>query len=316
MKKIICLFPGQGSQYVGMGKLFNDKLSKEIFECANDTLGFDLKKLMVDGPEDELKKTEFTQPAILTHSYLITEKLRPLLDQKNLKISCVLGHSVGEYSALVAADSISFTDAIKSVNQRGKFMQEAVGLGEGAMLAVLKVPLEIIEKACKSVSNEGSLVMPANINSSGQIVVSGHSDACERLQSWFNENHQSSYRIVPLKVSAPFHSSLMKPAEKNLESFFDQINFKENKISYIDNLTASINDIGTSGETIKEKLIGQVSGAVQWEKSILSLATEETSFLEVGPGKTLMGICRSIDRQYKVTPLDIENLDEKLLEIL
>ena len=316
MKKIICLFPGQGSQYVGMGKLFRDQESKEIIDCANDALGFDLKNLMLEGPEDELKKTEFTQPAILTHSYLIFQKLKKIISQKNLDVSCVLGHSVGEYAALVAAGSLSFSDALKSVHQRGKFMQQAVAIGDGAMLAILKVPEETIEKACKEVSTNESIVMPANINSPGQIVVSGHSDACDRLQSWFKENYEAAHRIVPLKVSAPFHSSLMKSAEENLSVFLKKIEIKENSISYIDNLTATLNPAGTSAEVIKNNLIGQVSGAVQWSKSIQSINPNESLLLEVGPGKTLMGICRSIDRKYKVTPLDAENLEESLLEIL
>ena len=277
---------------------------------------FNLKEIMVEGPEEDLRKTEFTQPAILTHSILIFQKLRNALQKKDLSIDLVLGHSVGEYAALVAADAISFSDAIKAVNQRGKFMQEAVSVGDGAMLAVLKVPIKDIKIACNEVSKDGSIVMPANINSPGQIVVSGHTEACQRLKEWFEINYQSPFRIIPLKVSAPFHSELMKPAENKLSEFLNQIHISENKIPYIDNVTASINPIGTSSDVIKKKLIEQVSGAVQWNSSIEKIETSDTLFFEVGPSKTLMGICRSIDRSYRVIPLDIENIEENLMEIL
>lgn len=316
MKNIVCLFPGQGSQYVGMGKLLNDQGSLEILDEANEVLKFDLKKIMYEGPEEKLKKTKYTQPAILTHSYLIFRKLKKALDEKNLKINYVLGHSVGEYSALVAAEAMSFSHAVQAVHFRGKFMQEAVAEGDGSMLAVLKIPASEIENICKSVSTTHSIVMPANINSPGQVVVSGHSDACAKLIDWLKNNYSSPYRVVPLKVSAPFHSSLMKPAEERLLNFFNEIEFNSNKISYIDNVTASKNPVGTSGNDIKNKLVQQVSGTVQWNNSIRNINPEDTLFLEVGPGKTLMGICRSIDRAYKVFPLDIENLDEGLLEIL
>jgi [acyl-carrier-protein] S-malonyltransferase len=316
MKKIICLFPGQGSQYVGMGKNFDDTESKNILNAASESLGFDLQSMMLNGPEEELKKTEFTQPAILTHSYLIFKKLERALMEKELSISVVMGHSVGEYAALVAAGSIDFESAVKAVHMRGKFMQEAVGLGDGAMLAILKVDIDDVKKACNLISIDDSIVMPANINSPGQIVVSGHASACERLQKWFAENYNSSYRIVPLKVSAPFHSSLMKPAETKLQQFFEQVEIRENQIPYIDNLTAKVNRTGTPGKTIESKLIGQVSGAVLWSDSVTKFSPEENVFLEVGPGKTLMGICRSIDRAYKVTSLDIDNLQGHLKEIL
>ncbi|MAW07752.1 MAG: [acyl-carrier-protein] S-malonyltransferase [Halobacteriovoraceae bacterium] len=317
MKKIICLFPGQGSQYVGMGKSFLESdITDKIFKEAEESLGFSIKNIMLEGPEEKLKETQYTQPAILTHSWIIYNQLKKMLSDKGLKIDCVLGHSVGEYSALTAAETLSFKDAVKAVNLRGKFMQEATPIGTGAMYAILKVPMETIEKGCTAVSTKNSVVMPANINSSNQVVVSGHKEACENFVSWLKENYQESFKAVPLQVSAPFHSSLMKPAEEKLATFFNEISFDENQYSYVDNLTAKLNDKNTSPDLIREKLIGQVSGTVKWEESLKLFKPEECLFLEVGPGKTLMGIARSIDRKYKVTPLDIENMDEKLGEIL
>ena len=171
-------------------------------------------------------------------------------------------------------------------------MQEAVAIGTGAMYAILKVPMETIEKGCTAVSTNDSVVMPANINSSNQVVVSGHKEACENFVSWLKENYQESFKAVPLQVSAPFHSSLMKPAEEKLATFFNEISFDENQYSYVDNLTAKLNDKNTSPDLIREKLIGQVSGTVKWEESLKLFKPEECLFLEVWPGKNVDGNCQ------------------------
>lgn len=311
MKSVTLLFPGQGSQYVGMGK----ELSHDLYDKGNEILGYDLKKLMHEGPEEDLKLTHNTQPAILKHSITIFNHLKPILEKHNVKIDRVLGHSVGEYAALVAAGVLSPYDAIHAVHLRGKFMQEAVPVGKGKMFAILKVPADIVSEACKKVSSPGSEVMPANFNDPTQIVISGESEACLRAVKWLEENYKEAHRAMELNVSAPFHSSLMKPAADKLKEAFSKFKWHENKIPYIANIDAKEYAIGTNPEVIINNLYEQAYGPVLWTQSIEQLPSN-TLCLEVGPGKVLMGLVRKINKDIKVLPLDKENAFNELEELL
>jgi [acyl-carrier-protein] S-malonyltransferase len=310
-KSVTLLFPGQGSQYVGMGQ----NLSHELFDKGNEVLGYDLKKIMHEGPEDELKLTHNTQPAILKHSITLYQHLLPLLEKYNTKIDRVLGHSVGEYAALVAAGVLSPYDAIHAVHYRGKYMQEAVPVGKGKMFAILKVPGNIITEACAAVSTPGSEVMPANFNDPSQIVISGESEACQRAVKWLAENYKESHRAIELNVSAPFHSSLMKPAAEKLKETFKRFHWHENKIPYIANIDATEYVAGTNPEKIIENLYAQSFGPVLWTQSIEKLSPG-TICLEVGPGKVLQGLVKKINKEIKVISLDAENAFSELEELL
>ncbi len=298
-KSVTLLFPGQGSQYVGMGK----DLDHYYYDKGNEILGYDLKKLMHEGPEEELKLTHNTQPAILKHSITIYNHLKPLLAKYDIKVDRVLGHSVGEYAALVAAGVLSPYDAIHAVHLRGKFMQEAVPVGKGKMYAILKVPANVVEEACRAASEPGSEVMPANFNDPTQIVISGESLACQRAVAWLLENYKEAHRAMELNVSAPFHSSLMKPAADKLKEAFHRFKWHENTVPYIANVDAKEYGPGTSPETIINNLYHQAYGPVLWTQSIEALPSD-TLCLEVGPGKVLMGLVRKINKEIKVIPLD------------
>ena len=307
VKSVTLLFPGQGSQYVGMGK----NLDQSLFDKGKEILGYDLKKLMHDGPEDELKLTHNTQPAILKHSVSLFNQLETLLQKYDVKIDRVLGHSVGEYAALVVAGVLSPYDAIHAVHLRGKYMQEAVPVGKGKMFAILKVPADIVVEACKAATLPGSEVMPANFNDPSQIVISGESEACARAVAWLSENFKEAHRAMELNVSAPFHSSLMKPAADQLKEAFAKFKWHENKIPYIANIDAKEYGAGTNPETIINNLYHQAYGPVLWTQSIEKLPSD-TLCIEVGPGKVLMGLVRKINKDIKVIPLD---RDEALAEI-
>lgn len=311
VKSVTLLFPGQGSQYVGMGK----ELDHALFDKGNEILGYDLKKLMHEGPEEELKLTMNTQPAILKHSLTLLNHLLPVLEKYNVKIDRVLGHSVGEYAALVAAGVLSSHDAIHAVHLRGKYMQEAVPMGRGKMFAILKVPEEIVTQACKVASQPGSPVMPANFNDPSQIVISGESEACLRAVTWLQENFKEAHRSLELNVSAPFHSSLMKPAADQLKAAFTKFKWHENKIPYIANIDATLYPAGTNPETIINNLYHQAYGPVLWTQSIATLPSD-THCIEVGPGKVLMGLIRKINKDIKVVTLDKDEAFPELEKIL
>lgn len=314
-KSVTLVFPGQGAQYVGMGKGLEGHPSFEFLNKANGALDFDLKKMMLEGPDEELKMTANTQPAILTHSMALFDKAWEILLNKGVKIDRVLGHSVGEYAALCAAKVISFEDAVKAVNLRGQYMQEAVPAGKGKMIAVMKVPMEKIEECCKAVSLEDNEVMPANFNEPNQTVISGHAEACDRAVKWFEENISDPYRCVELNVSAPFHSSLMKPAREKLAEHLNTIEFRSSFVPYVANIDAKEYPADTAGEVIKQNLIEQVDGSVRWTQSIQALP-DDTICLEVGPGRVLMGLIRKINRNIKVISLDKEGAFEELEELL
>lgn len=313
---VTLIFPGQGSQYVGMGKnLQSISEAKDIFTIADDVSNQSITDLCFNGPEERLKLTENTQPAIVTHSIALFKRLETILKEKNITIDRVLGHSVGEYSALVAAGAIGFEDAVKAVHLRGKYMQEAVPAGKGKMFAILRVPSDVVARACEESSTGDNKVMAANFNEPTQTVISGHAEACDRAVQWISDNFEGRSRAMELQVSAPFHSSLMEPAEKKLSEYLTNVEFKSNEIPYIANVDAKEYSNGSDGEVIKKNLVEQVCGSVLWSQSIASLPSD-TVFIEVGPGKVLTGLNRKINKEFKTLALDTEAGFEGLVEFL
>lgn len=288
MKPIAFIFPGQGSQYVGMGKeLFeNFSMAKEVFEEADDALGLSLSALCFNGPEEVLKLTENTQPAVLTTSIAALKVLR---SEKGMIPQLTAGHSLGEYTALVASGALTFSEAVKIVRLRGKFMQEAVPLGEGAMAAVLGMEREQIEKICEEVSS-GEVLTPANFNCPGQIVIAGHMKAVHRAMERVK---QEGKKAILLPVSAPFHSPLMKPAGERLEKALEEISVSDLKIPVVTNVEAEAN---SSKDRVRGLLVAQVSSPVRWEESMGKMTEKGIEqVLEIGPGKVLSGLMKRID---------------------
>jgi [acyl-carrier-protein] S-malonyltransferase len=300
--KVTVVFPGQGTQYVGMGTIFSGHAH---FASANSATGYNLEKLMLEGPAEDLKLTENTQPAIVTHSLIMFEKLKSILDHKNIKIERLLGHSVGEYAALAAAGVIEFSDAVKAVHYRGKYMQESVPQGKGTMYAILKQSEATIIEACEAASNSEESVSPANFNEPNQIVISGDKVACETAIRLMGEKTNDRVKAIELQVSAPFHCALMKPAEIKLKSVLDKINFNPLKFPYIANVDAHEYGTDTNPALIKENLLKQVCGSVLWTQSIQKLS-DETIIIECGPGKVLAGLIKKINPNLKVISLDNE----------
>jgi [acyl-carrier-protein] S-malonyltransferase len=302
MKPIAFIFPGQGSQYVGMGKEFceNFNVAKQIFQEADDSLHLMISKLCFKGPEETLKLTENSQPAVLTTSIA---SLKVLQTEKGLKPQFTAGHSLGEYSALVASEALTFSEAVKIVHFRGKFMQEAVPVGEGAMAAVLGMEQEKVEKICEEVSS-GEVLTTANFNCPGQIVVAGHAKAVERA---IERIKQEGKKAVLLPVSAPFHSPLMKPAAERLEKALEEISVSDLKIPVVTNVEAEVN---TLKDRVKGLLVAQVSSPVRWEESMRKMITKGIEqVLEIGPGKVLSGLMKRIDHRIETGNLeDIQTL--------
>jgi [acyl-carrier-protein] S-malonyltransferase len=289
ISQVAFLFPGQGSQAVGMGKELAEKLpvARQTFEEADEALGYELSKMCFEGPEDQLRLTEITQPAILTVSVAAWRAL----DERGMKAAFVAGHSLGEYSAHVAAGTIGFADAVRIVRNRGRYMQEAVLVGVGAMAAILGMDLEKVTAICSEAA-QGEVCEPANINSAEQIVISGHKNAVERAAKLASD--RGAKRAVLLPVSAPFHCSLMKPAQDRLEADLQSLQFQNPAVPVACNVDAElIND----AERSRDALVRQVTGAVKWEQSMrLLIASGVQAFIEVGPGKVLCGLMRQIDR--------------------
>lgn len=300
--KVTVVFPGQGTQYVGMGKVFSGEAH---FERANSATGYDLKKMMLEGPADDLKLTQNTQPAIVAHSLMLFDKLKDLLKNKNVTIERVLGHSVGEYAALSAAGVMTFEEAVKAVHFRGKYMQEAVPQGKGTMYAILKQEEATIREACAAASTSEEKVQPANFNEPSQIVISGDKRACENAIRLMEEKTGGRVKAIELQVSAPFHCALMKPAELKLKPVLDGIQFKSPKFNYIANVDAKEYSTDTNPEVIKENLLKQVCGSVLWTQSIQKLSND-TIIIECGPGKVLAGLIKKINPELKVISLDSE----------
>ena len=284
------LFPGQGSQVVGMGSEFYNNFSsvKEIFNSADEKLKFKLSKVILEGPEDQLKLTQNTQPAILTVSYAIFKILKEEFNYNFENTKYFAGHSLGEYSALLCSGSLSFEDALYLLFERGKSMQEAVPVGKGGMLAVLGSENEEIEDCIKKIKSKGVCEI-ANDNAPGQIIVSGNIELIQELQNILKENKKKS---IMLPVSAPFHCSLMNAAATNMKSKIENVNFTKPNYEIIANVTASpTNDPAE----MKKLLVEQIYSKVRWRESILYMANQNiTEYLEIGPGKVLTGLVKRI----------------------
>jgi [acyl-carrier-protein] S-malonyltransferase len=297
MKPIAFIFPGQGSQYVGMGKELyeNFSVAKKVFEEADDALHLSISALCFKGPEEALKLTENTQPALLTTSIAT---LKVLQAEKGLIPQFTAGHSLGEYSALVGSGALTFAEAVKIVHLRGKFMQEAVPVGEGAMAAVLGMEREQVEKICEEVSY-GEVLTPANFNCPGQIVIAGHAKAVERA---IERVKKDGKKAVPLPVSAPFHSPLMKPAGERLEKALEEISVSNLRIPVVTNVEAEVN---TSKDRVKGLLVAQVSSPVRWEESMRKMIGKGIEqVLEIGPGRVLSGLMKRIDNRIETGNLE------------
>jgi len=306
---IAFLFPGQGSQSVGMGKeLFdNHSVARRTFEEADEALGYKLSHLCFEGPEEKLKLTEITQPAILTAS---VAALR-VLQARGLKPDYVAGHSLGEYSAHVAAGTLKFADALRTVRNRGKYMQEAVPVGVGAMAAILGMTLDKVNDVARDAA-QGEVCQAANINSPEQIVISGHAGAVERAVKLAGE--RGAKKAVSLPVSAPFHCALMQPAQDRLAGDLSALNLHEPHCPVVCNVDAAA---VTEPETARAALERQVTGSVKWEPSVRLLIEKGVSlFVEVGPGKVLWGLMRQIDRSKTcLTAGDEATLQKTLTQV-
>jgi [acyl-carrier-protein] S-malonyltransferase len=311
MSKTAFLFPGQGSQSVGMGRALAAAfpIARQTFEEANEALGFDLAELCFSGPEEQLRLTEFTQPAIFTVS---VAALR-VLAAAGATADYFAGHSLGEYSANVAAGTIEFAPAARTVRRRGQLMQEAVPAGQGAMAAILGMPVESVIAACQDASSEvGAPVEPANMNSPEQTVISGATAAVERAIALAKE--RGARRAVLLQVSAPFHCSLMQPAQDALAPVLESLSFLPARVPVVVNVDAAL---VTDAEVLRDALVRQVTGAVRWTESMqLLIAEGVTNFVEVGPGKVLSGLLRQIDRSQKCGQAEDPASIEKLLAAL
>ena len=316
MNKIAFVFPGQGSQKIGMGKdlIENYPEANILFNIANKALkeeGVDISKICFEGPEEELKNTVNAQPAILTISTILYKLLR----KNKIKPSIVAGHSLGEYSALVASSAIKFEDAVKLVRKRGEYMQSATSAGTGSMLAIIGLEKDEISKMCEKIKDIG-IVEIANHNSPTQIVVSGENKALEKLSIMAKEKR--ARMVIPLKVSAPFHSSFMETAKENLARYLEKVKIDNPKIPIRCNVSA---DYMHNKEEVRSALIKQMTHPVKWVDSITKMYSEGINyFIEVGPGKVLKGLIKQIIPEANVFNVfdsnSLQNVVEKMEEVL
>jgi len=299
---IAFVFPGQGSQTIGMGLEFYNEfpIARQTFEEASDTLKFDLAKLCFEGDLEELSLTANAQPALLTTSIAA---LRVLEQETDLSPSFVAGHSLGEYSAIVSSGALNFKDAVHTVRKRGEFMQSAVPVGIGSMAAVMGLSKEQIMKICEENSDDENVVSPANFNSPQQIVISGHKAAVEKVSLLLKE--EGAKRVVPLTVSAPFHCSLMNKAAEELKEVLDSINKSEINVPVVSNVDAESN---SDHNAITDLLLRQVVMPVRWCESVEYMKNQDINrFIEIGPGNVLTGLIRRTVNDVELN--NLENLD-------
>ncbi|KAA9025910.1 ACP S-malonyltransferase [Niallia endozanthoxylica] len=310
MSKIAFIFPGQGSQTVGMGKSLAETYqpSNDFFVKADKKLEYPLTKLIFEGPQSELTLTSNAQPALLTTSIAIMEYFK----QSGITPNYVAGHSLGEYTALVAAGAFSFEEGVYAVHKRGEFMELAVPNREGTMAAVLGLDSDKLEAVTNEISESGHLVQLANINCPGQIVISGTRKGVEL--GGIKAKEAGAKRVLPLEVSGPFHSELMKPAAEKLRAVLDEMNITDAKVPVIANVSAS--EMSNAAE-IKEKLIEQLYSPVQWEKSVQKmLDLGVTTFIEIGPGKVLSGLVKKVSRTAVTYAVSDEKTCQEVMEAL
>ena len=307
------LFPGQGSQIVGMGSEFykNFEIVKKLFKKADEKLNFEISKIILNGPEDKLQLTQNTQPAILTVSYSIFKVMSDEFGFNIKNFKYFAGHSLGEYSALVSANSLNFEDALFLLSERGKAMQAAVPLGKGSMLAVLGSNLNEISNLIKNIIKDNIVCEIANDNADGQLILSGDSEAIKFFQITLK---QKKIKSVPLKVSAPFHCSLMKPAAETMREKINKTNFIQPSLGIINNVTA---EIETDHSNIKKLLIQQIYSTVQWRQSLINMSKMGIeNFIEIGPGKVLTGMVKRTIKDANTFSInsitDIKNLTNEL----
>lgn len=294
------IFPGQGSQYAGMGRDLSDNFpaARAVFEEADEALGFSISAICFDGTAEELQLTENTQPAILTVS---VAAFRAMEAEGSPVPDYVAGHSLGEYSALVATGSLSLSDAVRTVRARGQYMQEAAPVGSGAMAAILGAELGDVMNACGE-AQQGEVCSPANINSPGQVVIAGDSVAVERAMAILKE--RGAKRAIKLNVSAPFHCALMMPAQERLAFDLERIEFQDLRVPLVTNVDAAVI---TNGEKARDALVRQVSAPVRWRESVELLIQKGVErFVEVGPGKILCGLAKQINRDARC--LNVEDM--------
>ena len=301
MNKLAFVFPGQGAQTVGMGKDFcaQYEVAEKLFAQADEALGYSIRQMCFEGPEEDLKLTANTQPAILTMSVIANE----ILKEHGLQPDVTGGHSLGEYSALVAADVLDFQDAVALVHKRGQFMQEAVPVGQGGMAAIIGLADEVIVDACEKATKTAGEVQAVNFNCPGQTVIAGTTKGVEAAVETLKA--AGAKKAVILPVSAPFHSTLMKPAAEKLAAALDKVQIRDAKIPVVSNFTG---ELETKADEIKANLVAQADHPVKWIACVNTMsAFGADTFVEAGPGKTLCGFNRRIDKSLK--SMNVENLE-------